>query len=230
MNPVTLNLIAVSVFSVTMLALVGPLIHISPELLAIATAGGLGLVTVDRFGWEGRGGNLFIDWLSQGSAEYRQRILHHEAGHFLVAYLLDIPITAYTLSAWEAWRAGLPGSGGVVFDADAIEAEIEQGQISAQQLDRYCKVWMAGIAAEQVIYGSAQGGGDDRLMLNTLWRQINRPPAEAPLKQRWAILQAKTLIEREAEAYKALVTAMETREPVESCCETLDQHRTDAIT
>ncbi|MEO0455883.1 MAG: ATP-dependent Zn protease [Cyanobacteria bacterium P01_A01_bin.114] len=225
MNQVTLNLIAISVFSVTMLALVGPLIHISPEVLAIATAGGVGLVTVDRFGWEGRGGNLLIDWLSQGSAEYRQRILHHEAGHFLVAYLLDMPIKAYTLSAWEAWRAGLPGSGGVVFDAEAIEAEIEQGQISAQQIDRYCKVWMAGIAAEQVIYGSAQGGSDDRSMLNTLLRQLDRPPAEASLKQRWATLQAKNLIEKETKAYQALLNAMETREPVEICQQHIEQHR-----
>ncbi|NEP18147.1 MAG: ATP-dependent Zn protease [Leptolyngbya sp. SIO4C1] len=228
MNQITLNLIAISVFSVTMLALVGPLVHISPEALAIATAGGFGLVAIDRFGWEGRGGNLLIDWLSQSDADYRQRILHHEAGHFLVAYLLGVPIEAYTLTAWEAWRSGLPGSGGVIFNADEIEAEVAQGKLSAQQLDRYCKVWMAGIAAEQTVYGKAQGGSDDRLKLQVLWQQLDRPAAEAPLKQRWATLQAKTLIETEADAYQALVAAMSERMPVTACCQLIEQHRTAA--
>ena len=225
MNPITLNLIAVSVFSVTMLALVGPLIHLSPAVLAIATAGGFGLVAIDRLSWQGRGGNLLIDWLSQGSVEYRQRILHHEAGHFLVAHLLSIPIEAYTLSAWEAWKAGLPGSGGVIFNTETIEAEIKQGQISAQQLDSYCKVWMAGIAAEQVVYGNTQGGDDDRLKLALLWKQLQRPPAEVPIKQRWAILQAKHLIEKEADAYQALVTAMASHESVAQCYQRIDQSR-----
>jgi hypothetical protein len=225
MNPITLNIIAVSVFVVTLLSLLGPLIHVTPDVVAIATTACFGLVAVDRIGWQGLGGTLIIDWLSQRSPDYRQRIVHHEAGHFLVAHLLEIPITGYTLNAWDAWRAGIPGNGGVVFEATEIEAEMAQGTLSAQQLNRYSTVWMAGIAAEQLVYGNSQGGQDDWLKLQQLWQQLNRPLAEATLKRRWSVLQAKTLLEREATAYQALVTAMAEGASVESCQAVIEQNR-----
>ncbi|MDV3352114.1 ATP-dependent Zn protease [Leptolyngbyaceae cyanobacterium CCMR0082] len=224
MSEITLNLIAVSVFSVTMLILLGPLLAISPEGLATVTATLLGLITIDQLGWQGRGGRLLVDWLSQRSPEYCDRIVRHEAGHFLTAYLLGIPIDAYTLTAWETLRSGVDGSGGVIFKTDGIDRAVENGKISQQEIDRYCTVWMAGIAAEEIAYGTAQGGRDDRLKLNVLWRQINRPLAEVPLKQRWSMLQAKNLIEKESDAYGALIDAMAERRPVNECCELIEQH------
>lgn len=224
MNPITLNIIAIGVFAITMLSLLGPLLNISAEMVAIATAGCFGLVAVDRFGWQGLGGTLLIDWLSQGTPDYRERIVRHEAGHFLAAYLLDIPVESYTLTAWDAWRAGVPGNAGVVFNADAIEAEVEQGTLSAQQLNRYCTVWMAGIAAEQLSYGNSKGGQDDWLKLQQLWQQLDRPFQEVSLKRRWSVLQAKTLLEKQSAAYHALVEAMEQGKSVDSCCEIIDHH------
>ena len=224
MSQITLNLIAISVFSVTMLILLGPLLAISPEGLATVTATLLGLVTVDQLGWQGRGGRLLVDWLSQQSPEYCDRIIRHEAGHFLTAYLLGVPIDAYTLTAWEAMRAGVDGSGGVIFKTDDIDRAVEVGKITQQEIDRYCTVWMAGIAAEEITYGSAQGGQDDRFKLNLLWQQMNRPLAEVPLKQRWSMLQAKTLIEKETDAYGVLINAMTERRPVSECCELIEQH------
>ncbi|MEM1254398.1 MAG: ATP-dependent Zn protease [Cyanobacteria bacterium P01_H01_bin.21] len=224
MSQITLNLIAISVFSVTMLILLAPLLSISPEGLATVAATLLGLVAIDQLGWQGRVGRLLIDWLSQRSPEYCDRIVRHEAGHFLTAYLLGIPIDDYTLTAWEALRSGIDGNGGVIFKTDDIDRAVEVGKISQQEIDRYCTVWMAGIAAEEINFGSAQGGYDDRLKLNLLWRQINRPLAEVPLKQRWSTLQAKTLIEKEASAYGVLVDAMTERRPVDECCELIEQH------
>ncbi|MEM9978919.1 MAG: ATP-dependent Zn protease [Cyanobacteria bacterium P01_D01_bin.2] len=224
MSPITLNIIAISVFSVTMLILLGPLLSISPEGLATVTAALLGLVSLDQLGWQGRGGTLLVDWLSQRSPEYCDRIVRHEAGHFLTAYMLGIPIDQYTLTAWETLKVGVGGNGGVIFKTDDIDQAVEVGKISQQQIDRYCTVWMAGIAAEELTYGSAQGGRDDRLKLNLLWQQINRPLAEVPLKQRWSMLQAKTLIEKQPDAYDALIDAMAERRPVEECCELIEQH------
>ncbi|MEL6130137.1 MAG: ATP-dependent Zn protease, partial [Cyanobacteria bacterium J06628_4] len=114
MSQITLNIIAISVFSVTMLILLGPLLSVSPEGLATVTAVLLGLVSIDQLGWQGRGGTLLVDWLSQRSPDYCDRIIRHEAGHFLTAYLLGIPIDAYTLTAWETLQAGVNGTGGVV--------------------------------------------------------------------------------------------------------------------
>jgi hypothetical protein len=208
MGQLTLNLVAITVFLVTMAMLLGPLLQIPQTVPVVAIAAILGIATLDQASWNGTLGNLLVNGLSRLSGEERQRVLHHEAGHFLVAYLLDIPVTGYTLSAWQAWRQGIPGLGGVQFDTTKLDDPLKTGQISAQLLNRYCTVWMAGIAAEQHVYGEARGGQDDRQKFTLLWQQLRRPQAEAKMRQRWATLQAQTLLEKHAEAYQALVAAM----------------------
>ncbi len=230
MNPTTLNLLAVSVFAFTMLSLVGPLFHISSSAVAIALTAITGVIAVDRFGAQGKGGNILVDLVSRQSSDYRQRILHHEAGHFLVAHLLDIPVLSYTLSAWEATKAGLPGLGGVVLDTSAIEGELASGTLSAQQVNRYCILWMAGIAAETQVYGSAEGGEDDQTKLRLLWQQTQRTTAAADTQIRWSLLQAQTLLEKQREAYAALVEAMAQRASVEECLQAIEISRVNAPT
>jgi hypothetical protein len=236
MNPTTFNLLAVSVFAFVLLSLVGPLLNISPGAVAIALTGCASLLALDRFGWQGKGGNLLIDLLSGASSEYRQRILHHEAGHFLAAHLLDIPVQSYTLSAWQGLKAGLPGLGGVVVEpvemsaiaAPGSDAGSGSGDSMAQQLNRYSIVWMAGIAAETQVYGSAQGGDDDQAQLRRLWTQASpeaRAMAAADAQIRWALLQATTLIETQQKAYEALVQAMANQVSVPECCALIDSHK-----
>ena len=230
MNPTTLNLLAVSVFAFTMLSLVGPLFNISPGAVAIALSSVAGVVAIDRFGAQGKGGNILIDLVSRQSSEYRQRILHHEAGHFLIAHLLNIPVLSYTLSAWEATKAGLPGLGGVVLDTTAVESELDTGTLSAQQVNRYCILWMAGIAAETQIYGNAEGGEDDQMKLRALWQQTQRTAAAADTQIRWSLLQAQTLLEKQKDAYTALVEAMSKRASVEECLRAIEAHKAEVLT
>ncbi len=227
MNPTTLNLLAVSVFAFTMLSLVGPLFNISPSAVAIALAAITGIFAADRFIAKGTGGNILIDLVSRQSSDYRQRILHHEAGHFLIAHLLEIPVQSYTLSAWEAAKAGLPGMGGVVLDTSAVESELETGTLSAQQMNRYCILWMAGIAAETQVYGNAAGGDDDQMKLRLLWQQTQRTAAAADTQIRWALLQAQTLLEKQKAAYTALVDAMSTRASVEECLQAIEANKAE---
>ncbi|MEM8546261.1 MAG: ATP-dependent Zn protease [Cyanobacteria bacterium P01_H01_bin.119] len=217
MKQTTLNLIALFVFLATMASLLGPMVQISPTVPALAVAAVLALAALDRFALDGKLGSFLIDSLDRTSEAERDRILHHEAGHFLVAQLLDIPVTDYTLSPWEAWKRGLPGQGGVVFDAEAIEQEMNQGRLSAQLLSRYCTVWMAGIAAETLVFKTETGGSDDRQKIRAIYYQIQKPAQEARIKERWSILQARTLLEHNWEAYQSLVAAMAERKPVEDC-------------
>lgn len=221
MNPTTLNLLAVSVFAFMLLSLVGPLLNISPAAVAIALTGCAGAIALDRFSWQGKGSNLLINLLSGQSSEHRQRILHHEAGHFLAAHLLGIPVQSYTLSAWQGIKAGLPGLGGVIVEPVTSGAKA----LSAQQINRYAIVWMAGIAAETQTYGSAQGGDDDKAQLRSLWQQINLSSAEVDTQLRWALLQANTLLEKQQAAYKALVAAMAKQEPVAVCREQIETYK-----
>jgi hypothetical protein len=222
MSQLSLNLIAISVFGMTMFALLGPMLEVSPVYPAIATACLLGLAALDTFNWQGKGSTLMLDWFASFSAEHRDRVTHHEAGHFLVAQKLGIPVTGYTLSAWEAFRRGIPGLGGVQFSMQELDQELQQGTLSANLLDRYCAIWLAGGVAENLVFGTVQGGADDRQKLLGVLSQLQLPPAQIQQKQRWAALQAKTMLEDNWEAYEAIVEAMKQGAAVEECCRQME--------
>ena len=222
MKDISLNIIAVGVFAITLSALVGPVFNLSPVVPAIATACLLGLATIDNFQWQGQGSQILIDLFVSG--ERRDRIIRHEAGHFLVAYLLDIPISGYALNAIDAFRQGQSAQGGVSFNDLELANQLEKGTISSLLLDRYCTVWMAGMAAENICYGNAEGGAEDRTKISALLLQMKRSLSESQLKQRWGFLQASNLIESNKSAYEALVKAMKEKQSVADCCEIIQQH------
>ncbi len=231
MSPISLNLVALTVFAFTLSALLGPLLHLSPAVPALAVVLILGLGTADRLWLSGQGGNLLLALLP-GSPERDQRVLAHEAGHFLVAHLLGIPVQAYSLSPWQAIRRGLPGQGGVQFDRSELETQIQAGRLTAGLLDRYSTVWMAGVAAEQQIWGSAEGGGDDRQQLRLALAQLRRGAGERldpAFHERWALLRAKTLLQDHAEAHRALMAQMQAQAPVAECCAAIEAHRKAAV-
>lgn len=224
MSKIALNLIAISVFAMTLSVLLGPLINLSPAVVAIATFAILGLATLDSFTWQGQGATLLLDWLANLDPKHRDRVLRHEAGHFLVAYLLAIPVTGYALSAWEAYKQGRAAYGGVAFDDEQLAAQIQTGILSAQMLNRYGTVWMAGGVAEDLVYGNVEGGAEDREKLRTVLAQIGRNPAAYPQQERAFALQARTLLQAHWSAYEALVAAMERGDDVHSCYSIIEQH------
>lgn len=217
MSQLSLNLVAISVFLMTLSALLGPLVHLSPVVPAIATAGVLGLAAVDTWNWQGNGAAILLDWVAGWSGPHRDRIVQHEAGHFLVAAQLQVPVTDYTLNAWEAFRKGLPGQGGVQFDTTELDAELQRKTLSALLLDRYCTIWMAGAAAEHLLYADVQGGRDDIQKLRLTLSQLRFSGTAIDQKERWAALQAKTILQENWETFEQLVTAMQRRAPVSEC-------------
>jgi hypothetical protein len=224
MQQTALNLIAISIFGMTLSALLGPMLNISPAIPALTTIGVLSIATLDSFRFQGKGATLLLDWLASTKIEHRERILRHEAGHFLVAYFLGIPITGYTLTAWEAFKQGQPGLGGVTFDTQSLSLKtIPVGEMRLT-LERFCTVLMAGIAAETLIYGSTEGGEEDRQKLTEVLISLGRPASDSPMKQRWAIRQAQSLIEQNLAAYEALVIAMEQRASVTDCCKIIQEN------
>jgi hypothetical protein len=118
MQQTALNIIAIGVFTMTLSCLLGPILNISPTIPAMATLGIMGLATVDTLSWNNRGVTLLLDVFS--TPQQRQRVIHHEAGHFLTAYFLGIPVTGYSLTAWEALKQGQSGRGGVAFDTQEL--------------------------------------------------------------------------------------------------------------
>lgn len=226
MQQTALNLVAIAIFVMTLSSLLGPMLNISPFIPAATTLGILGLATLDNLSWSGKGTTLLLDFFASG--EQRQRVVYHEAGHFLVAYFLGIPVTSYTLNAWEAFKQGQPGQGGVVFNSNLLE-----GKINVQEMplliERLSTVWMAGIAAETLVYGEVQGGESDRTQLREVLKFAGLPHNTYTQKERWAFLQAKNLIEKYRESYDALVEAMEKRESVEACLQIIGQHSQEVV-
>jgi len=221
MPPISLNLIAIGIFAMTMFALLSPLFNIPLVFPAATTFSVMALLTIDAFAWNNRGVNLLLDLFA--STQQRERVLYHEAGHFLTAYFLGVPIQGYSLTAWEAFRLNQPGRGGVQFDTTALQrAGSNPNQVNLM-LDRFCTVWCGGMAAEILHYGNAEGGRDDRAQLQTVLTDLGYPERQRKQKEQWATLQAKSLIERNQQAYEALVKVMRQRASVETC-EQIIQH------
>lgn len=200
------NFIAITVFVFTLGALLAPFIPGATGFLAGVVLVLLGLATVDAWVWQSQGLTL-IRSLWPKPAE---RVVYHEAGHFLVAHLLGIPIVDYTLSAWGSWRRGYPPA----------EAGVRLGAIPPELWPRCPVLWLAGVAAEELVYGQAQGGATD-------WQQASQllaafPPAERAWRLRAAQQEARQLLQKHWSAYLALVTAMRQGRSVADCLKQLN--------
>jgi ATP-dependent Zn protease len=220
MEQTALNIIAIGIFSLTLSALLGPILQISPTIPALITVGIMGLATVDTLNWQNKGITLLLDFFAP--SQQRERVLHHEAGHFLVAYLLKIPITAYTLTAWEAFKQGHLGLGGVIFDPVFLSENTPIQGENTLNLERFSTVLMAGIAAETLIYGTVTGGREDQDQLKQALSLARLPATTYQQKENWAKLQAKNLIETHQDAYEALLTAMKKRASVAECYQIIE--------
>ncbi|MCT0254884.1 MULTISPECIES: hypothetical protein [unclassified Synechocystis] len=221
MSDSRLNLVAIAIFLMMMSALVGPVVNLSPAIPAATTLVILGIITADQISWQGKGTDFFVG-LFQSKAE-RERILCHEAGHFLVAHCLQIPIANYSLSPWEVLRQGTGGMAGIQFDTSNLEIECQQWRHRPQALERWATVWMAGIAAEKMIYGEAEGGNGDRQQLRWAFRRAGLAEINLPQKESWAFLQAKNLLEQHRQAHGQLQQALAQRRSVEECGQLLSQ-------
>jgi hypothetical protein len=215
---ISLNLVAICVFGMTISSLVTPLLNISSTVPILAIFAIVVGTTVDGLLLDSIAATLILDTIAGTKPAYRQRIIHHEAGHFLVAYLLGIPINGYTLTAWESVRQGNSAQGGVMFAPPPTD-------ISSQLLQQYCTVWMAGIAAEKLMYDKSQGGSEDRQKLQGVLFLAGKQQQEIVHQENLAALQAKTLIQTHWDAYQALVIAMSNRSAVADCCDEIDAHK-----
>jgi len=214
-NDIGLNILAISIFSITLLVFISPLLSISPFIPATITFVLLSLVTIDTLAWKNQGTNLFLNLFL--SEEQKQRIIYHEAGHFLTAYFYQIPIIDYTLTPWENIKINNLGSGGVIFDTSFLEEKGQDLREFNLLLERFSIVLMGGIAAEKFIYKNSEGGEEDNQKFMEIYRGLGLNSNQLKMKQRLAILQAQTFIENHQETYFALAEAMKQRLSVTEC-------------
>ncbi len=188
----------------------------------LATLGitAIALLAVDQVGFQGRISSLLNALVAYRSAEYRNRILHHEAGHLLAALTLGIPVVDYVLDPWQAFLKGYPGYGGVQLDTTPLEQWFRRQQIKQSDLERYGVFWMAGGVAEANYAGDSIGDEDDRRQLNQ-WLSLLRKQSGSVLKVEQLAaqfsLEAAELLQQQAEAYTAIVKAMQQRASIPDC-------------
>ncbi|PHT89211.1 hypothetical protein T459_04324 [Capsicum annuum] len=99
---------------------------------------------------------------------YKRRICVHEAGHLLIAYLMICPIRGVILDPIVAMQMGIQGQAGTQFWDEKLENKPAEGRLSGTAFDRYCMVLFAGIAAEALIYGEAEGGENDENLFRSI--------------------------------------------------------------
>jgi len=169
----------VAVLVVTLLALVGPLLGLSPWFTTALVALALTSLTVDAARFGGRGGHLLAETLPGGLLRLR-RIALHEAGHVLVAEREGVAVAAIHVGSLACLRAGLSAGGTTVL------APPGSARLPLEELRRWSRVLLAGMAAESLVYGESEGGADDRSLLGRLWGLSGQDVATAQLEQRRA--------------------------------------------
>lgn len=204
-----------------LLAYIGRQFNIGSEIRAVVI-GTVSAVTIDQVLLGGVVADRVYSLLNPGHVK---RVVTHEAGHFLLAYLHGLPVQRYALSAWDAVKNRVPGQAATLFADDEFAQQLLKGRVTASAVDRYSIVAMGGIAAEGMVLGEALGGDSDifamvRLLagLQPAW-EVNQIRVQA----KWAVLQAVLLLREYREAYDALKDAMENRRSLGECVLTIEE-------
>lgn len=178
------------------------------------------LVSADRLFLNGAVSESLLKFLAP---DIQTKILKHEAGHFLAAYLLGCPVEGTVLSAWAALRDRRFGSRGMISAGTSFfDPELSQqinssggssnGRVTQSSVSRYSIIVMAGIAAEAEHYGQADGGAGDEMALIAFLSRLSNWNGDSQRirnQARWGVLQAVLLLRQYRPAYDALVDALE---------------------
>ena len=184
--------------------------------------------------------------------ELQQRIYHHEAGHFLCAYLLGCPIESIVVSAYAALQdprfRNRPSftAGTSFFDpilSEQMNASMQSSTfktnsgVTRSSIDRYSMIVMAGIAAEADQYGQADGGASDEYALIAFLSQLRSNQRSSSNNNgigtwdseqirnqaRYGAVQAMLLLRQYRPAYEALVQALQYGGTLKDCIYAIEQ-------
>ncbi|PON73994.1 stress regulated protein [Parasponia andersonii] len=195
---------------------------LTPQQIFFLSLGLLFLWTFESVSFNGGVSSLILDTIGHTfSQKYHNR---HEAGHFLIAYLVGILPRGYTLSSLEALKkeGSLNLQAGTAFvDFEFLE-EVNGGKVSATTLNRFSCIALAGVATEYLLFGCAEGGLADINKLDMLLKGLGFTQKKADSQVRWSVLSTILLLRRHETARARLAEAMTAGESVGSCIETIE--------
>ncbi|KAK4742989.1 hypothetical protein SAY87_000990 [Trapa incisa] len=161
----------------------------------------------------------------------RRRILVHEAGHLLVAYLIGCPIRGVILDPIVAMQMGIQGQNEKQGDAQPFNSsclflyycmkESHHNGHEKQEHSFGMKKWIKNLPkdtsvaqpliAEALIYGEAEGGENDENLFRSICVLLDPPLSIAQMSNqaRWSVLQSYNLLKWYKHAHLAVVRALE---------------------
>ena len=177
----------VAVFAITIAAVAGPAVGLSPWITTLFTGLALAALTADAAYLGGRGGHVVAEALPGGTARLR-RIALHEAAHGLIAQEEAVPVRRVLVGSWATLQAGVSGGGLTEFELPPA------AKLPLHDLRRWSRVLQAGMVAEELIYGTSAGGADDKAQLGRLWGLSGYDVPTAQREQRQARRDVSSLL------------------------------------
>ncbi|KAI8027675.1 hypothetical protein LOK49_LG02G02026 [Camellia lanceoleosa] len=166
--------------------------------------------------------------------------MQHEAGHFLVGYLLGVLPKGYKVSNMEALRQEKFARGRVEFLGFEFLRDIDttkilqnfsrgklfdganRGKISSTTLNRFLCVILGGLAAEQLVFGYSEGLHSDVEKLNRVLKWLGFTENEADSQVKWAAVNTLLILVRHEEARSRVAEAMALGKSVGSCIDIIE--------
>lgn len=150
-----------------------------------------------------------------GIFQNRQRVAVHEAGHFLTAYLLGVRIEGYSVDVWTALKQGRACSGVLFNEQDVFK-------LLKNNPSYIIVIWLAGIAAEILVFGTTEGGQDDIEQVKLLMKPGEIQDPNQYLRR--VIYQAMECLHRHFGAFENLQKAMRSNESLEKCFRVIEEN------
>lgn len=150
----------------------------------------------------------------------------HEAGHFLVGYLLGVLPKKYTFSGTEYMKEDNIIDASVKFIGFEFLTELEDDvvskslqevkpghqankrELSSTVLRKLLCVIVGGLVAEHLVFGYSKGHHADVEMLGRVVKQFTKEDEEAKTVMKWCVLNTLVILHRHGEATSRLAQAM----------------------
>ncbi|GJQ09412.1 hypothetical protein GpartN1_g1203.t1 [Galdieria partita] len=199
------NEVVLSTFigSLTIILIGQPIIGVDSTTTWLVIGIFLGIWCLDNVSFNGTVTNFF-----SGLFQNRQRVAVHEAGHFLTAYLLGVRIQSYSVDNWTALKQRRASSGVLLNQEDVLK-------LLKHNRSYIVLIWLAGIAAEVLVFGIAEGGQNDIQQVKLLLSPGEVQDVDQYVKR--VIYQAMECIHRHFEIFSSLRYAMLRNESIEEC-------------
>ncbi|KAF3673063.1 putative NB-ARC domain-containing disease resistance protein [Capsicum annuum] len=186
-------------------------LDLSPQQILFVSLGVLFLWTLDLVSFNGGVGALVLDTIGHTfSQKYHNRVIQHEAGHFLIAYLLGILPKGYTLTSLDALKK--QGSLNIQAGTAFVDFEFTEE---------------VGVATEYLLFGYAEGGLSDINQLDALLKSLGFTQKKADSQVRWAVLNTILILRRHEKARAKLAEAMTKGKSVVVCIDTIEKYISD---